>query len=161
MGIAFICLGSNIGDKKANFEQAIHLLERVHGVEVLLRSSFYETSSVGGPPQDDYLNAVLKIKVDTSPEELLSILKGIEKDLGREKTRRNYPRIIDLDILLFDDKVMETEDLTIPHKGMHERCFVLKGLSEIAPDVVHPVTGMTASEIYELNRHGVPDGSLL
>jgi dihydroneopterin aldolase/2-amino-4-hydroxy-6-hydroxymethyldihydropteridine diphosphokinase len=107
------------------------------------------TKPAGGPPQDDYLNGVLSIKTGLAPEELLCILKVIERDMGRKTAYRDHPRVIDLDILLYDDAVIRTETLIVPHPRMHERRFVLKGLTELAPDLMHPVMGKTVGEMYE------------
>jgi 2-amino-4-hydroxy-6-hydroxymethyldihydropteridine diphosphokinase len=119
------------------------------GVKVGAISEFYDTKAVGGPPQPDYLNGVLEAETDLSPEECLRSLKKIENEMGRATAERDHPRIIDIDILLFDESVINTSNLDIPHPRMHERHFVLRGLSEIAPDVVHPLTGKTARELYE------------
>ena len=102
-------------------------------------SSVYETEPYGVKDQDDFLNVVVKINTEYSPVDLFSLLKSIEKDLGREKTIKWGPREIDLDILLFDNLVFSENDLTIPHKGIQERDFVMVPLTEIEPEIVHPV----------------------
>lgn len=149
MSIVYLGIGSNIGERGSNCEKAVHRLRSTEKVEVVERSGTYITKPVSGPPQDDYLNEVLKIKTDHVPETLLSILKDIENEMGRKPAGRNHPRIIDIDILLYDDETVITDDLVIPHPRMHERNFVLKGLAKIAPGVVHPIFGKTARELYE------------
>ena len=112
---------------------AVFSLDSVDQITVEIISQVYETEPVGGPPQGDYLNGVVGIETTLAPMELLSVLKKIETDLGRVKNVKNGPRVIDLDILVYDDISMATEELTIPHPGIEEREFVLKGLREIAP----------------------------
>ena len=110
-------------------------------------SSVYETEPYGVKDQDDFLNVVIKINMEYSPVDLFSLLKSIEKDLGREKTIKWGPREIDLDILFYNDLIYSDENLTIPHKGIAERDFVLAPLNEIDADLVHPVTGKKISEL--------------
>jgi len=150
MAIVFLGIGSNIGDKKKNCEKAIDHLNKAEGIEVISRSSLYPTRPVGGPPQEDYLNGVVEIRTTLDPLKCLRAVKKIERELGREPAGKDHPRVIDIDILLFDGMVMDTDDLIIPHPRMHERAFVLRGLAEIAPDVVHPVIRKTARELYSL-----------
>jgi len=148
MAIAYIGIGSNIGNSKNNCLEAVERLNQYDKVRLLSNSSLYETEPVGGPDQNNYINGVLMIDTENSPEELFVKLKDIEKTMGREETGRNFPRVIDLDILLFDKQVVKLEHLEIPHPRMHEREFVLRGLVEIAPNEVHPVLERTASELY-------------
>lgn len=145
----YLCLGSNVGDRAANCEEAMTLLQAGGEIVVTARSEFYITAPVGGPPQDDYLNGVIEVETDVPPERLLEIVRRTEQDMGREPSEeRNLPRVIDVDILLYDDVVTESDDLVIPHPRMHERYFVLRGLAEIAPTALHPLLDKTAEELF-------------
>ena len=126
MSIVYLGIGSNIGEREANCEKAVDHLRSTEKLEIVERSGTYITEPVGGPPQDDYLNEVLKVRTDYSPKTLLNILKDIENKMGREPAGRDHPRVIDIDILLYDDKTVVTDDLVIPHPRMHERGFVLR-----------------------------------
>ena len=148
MAIIYIGLGSNLGDRKKNIEEALKRIQTSGAARVLAVSSFYETSPVGGPVQGDYLNGAAKAVTPLPPEKLLTELKTIEEQLGRRDAGKNHPREIDLDILLYDDLILKIDALEIPHPRMHERAFVLKGMAEIAPDVKHPVLGKTMRELY-------------
>jgi 2-amino-4-hydroxy-6-hydroxymethyldihydropteridine diphosphokinase len=143
--IAYIGLGSNIGDKKANCRAAIeHLAEagRINAV-----SSFYYTEPVGNREQEDFINAVAALETNHSPADLLSICLAIEDRLGRRRTVRWGPRTVDLDILLYGDLVVRRPDLIIPHPLMAARRFVLAPLVEIAPEVSHPVLNKTMFQL--------------
>ncbi|MFN4259411.1 MAG: 2-amino-4-hydroxy-6-hydroxymethyldihydropteridine diphosphokinase [Gemmataceae bacterium] len=136
---AYIALGSNLGDRKQYLDQALQLLRKQPGIQVLRVSAYHETEPVGGlPGQGKYLNAAAELLTELEPRPLLDTLLSIEKQLGRERSERNAPRTIDLDLLLFEDMVCEEEGLVIPHPRMHERLFVLEPLAEIAPLAVHP-----------------------
>jgi len=137
----FIGLGSNLGDRTANLQAAVSELKTVEGIEVVQVSSFIETSPHGGPPQPDYLNAAVELSVTLLPGELLDALLAIETRLGRVRTERWGPRVIDLDLLLYGDHVIRRPELEVPHPRMHLREFVLRPLCEIAPDLVHPILG--------------------
>lgn len=134
MSIAYIGAGSNLGDRRENIAQACKLIEK-NGLRILKQSSLIETDPVGGPPQGKFLNGVIQAETKLSPLELLKCLKEIESQCGRARTVRNGPRTVDLDILLFDDLRMRTEELTIPHPRMFERDFVKIPLREIAPEL--------------------------
>ncbi len=149
MATVYIGIGSNIGDRERNFEEALRKLVSIGGLEISARSRRYSTKPDGGPPQEDYLNGVLRIETEISPESFLSELKKIENDMGRMPSGRNHPRVIDLDILLYNDRIVRTKALTVPHPKMHERSFVLEGLAELAPDLMHPVIGKTVGEMYK------------
>ena len=129
--IAYIGVGSNLGDRKANIDKAIGLVKLTKGITLKRVSSIYETKPKGGPPQGDFLNGVFEIETMLDPFKLLVELKNIEKHLGRKRKVKNSPRTIDLDILLFGDKKVDTKSLKIPHPRMHKREFVLRGLREL------------------------------
>ena len=134
--IAFIALGSNLGNRTKNCEDAIAFLKKIPGIHVKKNSKWYETKALtlDEKPQPDYLNGAVQIETELSPMELLKVCKSIEKELGRIPSEKKWePRVIDLDILLYDDLVFDTPELKIPHPEMHKREFVMKPLSEIAP----------------------------
>ncbi len=138
MNIDYIGIGSNLGNRQRNCLHAIELLEK-SGIIIKKRSSMYETEPWGVKDQPDFINMALEIETDLNPKELLRILKNIEREMGRSESFRWGPRCVDLDILLFNEIVLKENELEIPHPSMHERSFVLKPLSEIAPDRIHPV----------------------
>jgi len=136
----FIGIGSNQGDRAANISQAVASLGAVDGVRVVQTATVIETEAVGGPPQGPYLNTVVELDTVLAPRELLSALKAIEQQLGRNpESERWGPRPIDLDLLLYSDWVFHTVELTVPHPRLHERMFVLEPLAQLAPDAVHPL----------------------
>lgn len=132
----YLGLGSNLGDRLANLRLGCRLME-IAGIGVTRASSLYETEPVG-PPQPDYLNAVCRVETDLAPEALLVVLKKIETEAGRVPGRRWGPRELDLDVLLYRDLTIESEDLTIPHRELLNRPFVLLPLLEIAPALTLP-----------------------
>ena len=147
---AYIALGSNLGNREATLRAAIQRLNETAGIRVERASTFIETEPVGGPAgQQKYLNAAAGLHTSLSPRELLAVLLKIESDLGRvrQKDQRNGPRTIDLDLLLYDQQIIHEPGLEIPHSRLHERHFVLLPLSEIAPDVVHPVLRKSVREL--------------
>jgi 3-oxoacyl-[acyl-carrier protein] reductase len=147
MPVAFLGLGSNLGDRRAHLGAALAAL-RTAGVVVERVSSLYETRPVGGPAgQGDYLNACAQVTTSLCPVELLRLLLRIESDLGRVRTERFGPRTIDLDLLLFDNTTHADAELTLPHPRLHERLFVLTPLAEIAPGAVHPPLRKTVAEL--------------
>ena len=138
MSIAYLSIGSNLGNREENCEKAIsHLAKK--GIKVLKRSSFYETEPWGKKDQRKFINMAVETETVLAPTELLKTLKAIETELGRQKNIQWGPRIIDLDILFYDDLILKTHDLEIPHPLIQDRGFVLKPLSEIAPEKMHPV----------------------
>lgn len=143
--IAYLGLGSNIGDRKANIDRAIELLKAQRDVEIIKASSIHETAPVGYRDQPDFFNAVVMIETRLKPRELLNAVLSIESLMGRKRTIRWGPRVIDIDILLYDNERLDEDDLHIPHPRMLEREFVMKPLAEIAPDLILP-DGRTASE---------------
>jgi 2-amino-4-hydroxy-6-hydroxymethyldihydropteridine diphosphokinase len=147
--IAYVGIGSNLGDKTEQCERAISKILNFDRHKLLAKSSFFKTQPIGCTSQDWFVNGVIKIGTDLGPVDLLRALKTIESQLGRTKTFRWGPRMIDLDILFFDDTEMKTEDLQIPHPLLHERQFVLMPLVEIDRDLIHPVLKKTIGELLE------------
>ncbi len=145
MSKIYLSLGTNLGDKESNLEQALRLLAQK--VKILKTSSLYETEPVGFKDQPWFLNMVLEGKTDLSASDLLSFTKSIESEMKRIKTIVNGPRIIDVDILLYDDEKIETEDLIIPHPRMQERAFVMVPLYEISSDLI--ILGKSIKDIIE------------
>jgi 2-amino-4-hydroxy-6-hydroxymethyldihydropteridine diphosphokinase len=143
--IAYIGVGSNIGDKKANCRKAIELLADTG--RIIRVSSLYHTEPVGYKEQEDFINAVVSIETDLSAGELLDACFAIEGRLGRKRALRWGPRTIDLDILLYGDQIMNQQHLVLPHPLMATRKFVLAPLAEIAPAVMHPVLHKTAEQL--------------
>ena len=135
MAVVFLGLGSNLGDRKKNLLSALMALEDI-GLKIMKVSTIIETSPMGGPIQGKYLNAVAKAQTEFSPMDLLRFLKDIEGRMGRVKTVLNGPRIIDIDILLYDSLKLSTPHLTIPHPRMFERDFVMTPLKEIEPHLL-------------------------
>jgi 2-amino-4-hydroxy-6-hydroxymethyldihydropteridine diphosphokinase len=148
MSIVYISIGSNLGDREENCRKAIKLLKE-NGIVVKKQSSMHETEPWGIKDQQKFINMAIEVETDKKPEELLRILKEIEKEIGRTETTKWGPRVIDLDIIFYDDLILKSQDLEIPHPLLQEREFVLKPLCEIAPDKKHPVTGKTVKEMPE------------
>ena len=130
---AYVALGANIGDREASLQEALRKMAGTPGVQVLRISAVYETEPVGCTDQPAFLNMAAALAVNISPEQLLEQLLKIEKEMGRVRTVRWGPRTIDLDLLLYEDAVMNTEYLTLPHPRMEERAFVLVPLREVWP----------------------------
>ena len=140
--LALIGLGSNLGDRRANLSGAIAALGQVPSITVRQVSSFHETEPVGGPSgQGMFLNAVVALETAVDPLPLLHVLREIEARFGRERSVHWGERTLDLDLLLFDGRVIDTPELYLPHPRMHTRRFVLEPLVEVAPTAVDPVTG--------------------
>ncbi|HUV45489.1 MAG TPA: 2-amino-4-hydroxy-6-hydroxymethyldihydropteridine diphosphokinase [Dehalococcoidia bacterium] len=139
MPSAYLCLGSNLGDREKNLTRALSLLSQEVKLEKV--SSIYETAPVGYKEQPLFLNMVCQGATNLNPQELLSLAKAIESRMGRAPSFPNAPRLIDIDILFYDNKIIKTKDLTIPHPRLTDRAFVLVPLAEIAPELVHPELG--------------------
>ncbi len=142
---AYLGLGSNLDDRESNLETALKEIEKLGKLKE--KSAVYESEPVGYKEQRDFLNMVLKIETDLTPLELIIRIKEIEHKMGREKTFKFGPRIIDIDILFYEDWIITGENLKIPHPGAHKRNFVLTPLSEIAEKFVHPVLNKTIMEL--------------
>jgi 2-amino-4-hydroxy-6-hydroxymethyldihydropteridine diphosphokinase len=144
MATVYLGLGSNLGDRRLNLAQALELLSRQAEIEQV--SSIYETEPVGFKEQPLFLNAVCRITTRLSPKQLLSLLKKIEADSGRIPSFPDAPRPIDIDILFYDNRVITSQSLTIPHPRLAHRAFVLVPLAEIAPQLTLPENGKTITE---------------
>ena len=144
---AYISLGSNIGDKEKNLNMALEEIKKISGTQIKKVSGFLITKPFGYTEQDDFLNAAAELETLLMPEELLKELLAVEQKLGRVREIKWGPRLIDLDILIFDDEVIDEENITIPHPWMSERMFVLEPFAEIAPNVVHPLSRKRIREL--------------
>ncbi len=145
---AYLGLGSNLGDRELNLLRAVAEIGKLPGSRITGLSGFYDTEPVGDVPQDNFLNAVLRLETSLSPYELLAELQRIEtKVFRRKRTVPGGPRSMDLDILLYDRLVLESEGLVIPHPRLHQRRFVLVPLSEIASGYLHPVLDRSIAEL--------------
>lgn len=144
---AYIGLGSNLGSREENIAEALRRMDAAITITLTKISSTIETEPEGGVSQPKYLNAAAEVETTLSPRALLHELESIEKEMGREGKGKGLSRPIDLDILLYDDLVLDEPDLRIPHPLMHERDFVLRPLKEIAPDAFHPVIGKKVIEL--------------
>ncbi len=153
MALVYLGLGTNLGDREANLRRALAELKHLGIVKSI--SSLYETEPVGYPNQGWFLNIACALATNLEPVALLHALKAIEGLLGRRPTMRHGPRIIDLDILLYDDRILDTAELTIPHPQMHRRRFVLQPLAEIAPEAIHPGIGQTIQALLR----ALPEGA--
>ena len=146
---AYVALGSNLGDKEANLRKALELLEE-RGVEVVKTSSFICTEPYGVTDQPQFLNGVCEVRTSLVPLALLHTLLEIEQEMGRVRLRHWGERNIDLDLLLYEDVVLDTEELKLPHPDMQNRDFVLLPLAEIAPKLVHPILQKSIEELSNL-----------
>ena len=152
--LVYLALGTNLGDRLANLTSAIQALPPT--VQPLAVSRVYETPPWGYLDQPAFLNQVIRAQTELAPEDLLAWLKRLESDLGRQPGVRYGPRLIDLDILLYDDRHLETPALTIPHPRLGERAFVLVPLADLAPDLRHPALGLTIRQLLEkVDRSGI------
>lgn len=153
--LVYLSLGSNVGDRASNLDTAIDRLNAFG--DVIAVSSFYETEPVEFTDQPWFLNCVVALDTEKTPRQLLDGILEIEQQMGRRRTQKKGPRVIDIDILLFGNLIVEDSGLTIPHPAMHERRFVLEPFAEIALDVRHPVLKRTIKEL----REALPPGQLV
>jgi len=155
--IAYLGIGSNLGDPAGNCREALRRVSTLKGSEVLRRSSLYRTEPVGVGAQGWFVNGVAEIRTAFPAVQLLKALQWIEHSMGRERTERWGPRVIDIDILLFGQEIVNSESLVIPHPEMHRRRFVLEPMNEIAPYVIHPLFGVSMKGLLDRleDRHAV------
>lgn len=152
---SYIAIGSNLGDRIANIKKSIEYLKLIRRVKVEKLSCLYEFPAKGGPKnQPKYLNTTVKIKTELPPFELLEELKKIESKLKRKDSVRWGPRTIDLDILFYDDLIFSNKTLSIPHNLLHKRIFVLKPLTDIAPNFIHPLYNKSIRELLKGLKNG-------
>jgi 2-amino-4-hydroxy-6-hydroxymethyldihydropteridine diphosphokinase len=146
----FIGFGSNLGDRVDFCDRAVTLLSLLPHSQLLAVSSLYETEPVpdaGAPGEGWFLNGVVQIETDITPQSVLAVCREIERSLGRDTDHRSGPRTLDLDILLYGDRVFQEQDLTVPHPRLHLRRFVLEPLVELEPTLIHPVLKQTVTEL--------------
>jgi len=147
--VAYIGLGSNLGGRRKSIHAAVDALRAEEGIFNIDLSSLHETEPVGGPDgQENFLNAAAMIETILSADALFELMQEVENQLGRQRLQHWGPRTIDLDLLLFDDEVIRTSNLVIPHPRMHERMFVLAPLVEIGPRAVHPIIRKSVTELF-------------
>ena len=151
MAIVYLSLGSNLGDRLGYVQQAASILGTTNDIHIVSTSSFYETEPWQMDSPKWFVNAIVQISTSLSPEELLIVIQRIEAQLGRESSgvRPYTDRTIDIDILFYDDKLINTENLVIPHKYFHKRACMLVPMLEIAQDYVHPLFKKTVSQLYD------------
>ena len=163
MARVFIGIGSNLGDRAAHLDRACQALATLPRTRLAARSEAYETEPVGPIPQGRYLNAAALIETDLDPYDLLDALHAVERDEGREPDSQRTkwgPRTLDLDILLYDQRVISSDELVVPHPLLHERWFALKPLADLDPKTVHPLLEMTVGELLSyIEQHHQPQES--
>lgn len=152
MPSCLIGLGSNLGRREETLSAAWSALGAISGIETSVLSRFYATRPVGGPPQPDFLNAAGMLETSLEPDALLDALLSVENRFGRVRTVRWGPRTLDLDLLLYGERVIRTERLSVPHPLMTRRRFVLEPAAEIAPNRLHPLEGRTLGELFAALR---------
>jgi 2-amino-4-hydroxy-6-hydroxymethyldihydropteridine diphosphokinase len=145
--LVYLSLGSNLGDRQVQLQDALAKLAAVG--RVVATSSFYETEPVEFTQQPWFLNCAIALETNKTPEQLMAAILRIEEEMGRRRVQKKGPRAIDIDILLFDNTIVDSKELTIPHPAMHQRRFVLEPLAEIAPELLHPVLKKTIGELLD------------
>ena len=155
MARAFIAIGSNLQQPQLQVAQAFEGISRLPSTQLINRSSLYRTAPVSYEDQPDFINAVAEVETELPPLELLQALLSLENAQGRERPFPNAPRVLDLDLLLYNDTIMHTAELTLPHPRMHTRGFVLQPLAEIAADLVIPQHGNVAMLVTQCKDQGV------
>ncbi len=151
MAVAYLCLGSNIGDKIGHLQQAVRMLTESGKVTVVRTSALYETEPWGNKDLDWFVNGVIEVKTKLTPRELLELCKSIEAQMGRQKTTsgKYEARKIDIDILFYGDLIIDEPDLKIPHEHLHERAFAIVPLLELIPDYEHPKYKKSLLQLHE------------
>lgn len=149
----FIAFGGNVGNVSENFEIATEKIKETIG-PVIKQSSLYKTEPWGNKNQDDFLNSVICVETNLNSDEVLKNILSIEKAMGRDRNKDNQfaPRTIDIDILFYGEKIINNDNLIIPHPRLHLRNFVLRPLMEIAPGLIHPVLNKTIKELFQSNK---------
>jgi 2-amino-4-hydroxy-6-hydroxymethyldihydropteridine diphosphokinase len=146
VSVAYVALGSNLGDREDNLREALRRVE-AGGCRIGAVSSFHDTAPADGAPPPRFLNGAARVDTELAPRALLELLLQVERELGRERPLPGAPRTVDLDLLLYDDLVIEEPGLVVPHPRLHRRAFVLRPLVEIAPGARHPQLGKTVAEL--------------
>lgn len=155
MSLAYIALGANLGDPAATVNAAFAALDQLPQSRLLATSALYRTAPVGIADQPEFVNAAALIDTTLAPEALLDALLGIEQAFGRVRAERNGPRTLDLDLLLYDDLMLATPRLTLPHPRLHLRAFVLQPLADLAPDLAIPGRGRLAAWLPAVANQGI------
>jgi 2-amino-4-hydroxy-6-hydroxymethyldihydropteridine diphosphokinase len=153
--VIYILLGTNLGNKKLNLSNAIAKLS-VNRINSKRTSSLYKTAAWGNTNQDYFLNQILEIDTDIDPIELLKICLKVEQDMGRIRNKKWESRVIDIDVLFYNDLILESNELTIPHKHLHQRLFTLLPMAELNPTLIHPVFNKTILELIQNCEDDLP-----